>query len=230
MLPKAWLVDRAQIVDLSDHFKAGRLSWDIPKGRWTVMRFGHTSTGMDNHPTPVVGRGLECDKLSKAAVDLHFAKFLDEVISTIGPLTEKTLVSTHIDSWESGSQNWTSNFHEEFQRRYGYDILPFLPVMAGRVVNDLEYSERFLWDLRKQISDMICENFAGRMRELATQHGMRLSIEAYDGDPCDEMMYGGQADEPQAEFWLGRDYFPGVYRSWSWVSNMVSAAHVSRAE
>ena len=98
--------------------------------------------------------------------------------------------------------------------------------MTGRVVGDLETSERFLWDLRKTISDLLVENYAGHLGELAHQHGMRLTIEAYDGDPADEMRYASQADDPQGEFWLGRDYFPQVYRSWQWCSNMVSAAHV----
>jgi len=226
VLPAESIVKEQQILDLSNQCKNGYLFWNAPPGKWTVLRFGHTSTGMDNHPTPVSGRGLECDKLSRSAIELQFSKFLGEVISNIGPLTGKTLVSTHIDSWESGSQNWTPAFRAEFFKRCGYDILPFLPVMTGRAVGSLEHSERFLWDLRKTISDMIRENYAGRLREMAHERGMRLSIEAYDGDPCDEMGYAGEADEPQGEFWLGRDYFPDVHRSWSWISNMVSAAHV----
>ncbi len=225
-VPLRACIDRDQIRDLTAQFHDGHLSWDAPPGRWTVVRFGHTSTGVDNHPTPESGHGLECDKLSKAAVRLHFSRFLDRVLSTAGPLAGKTLVSTHIDSWEAGAQNWTPAFRNEFQKRCGYDLLPFLPAMTGRVVSDLEISERFLWDLRKTVSDLLNENYAGCLRELAHEHGLRLSIEAYDGDPGDEMAYAGQADEPQGEFWYGRDYFPEVYRSWSWVLNMVSASHV----
>ena len=225
-LPPASRIEQKQIRDLTSAFENGRLAWDVPDGKWTVLRFGHTSTGVDNHPTPKTGRGLECDKLSREAIDLHFSKFLERIISDAGSLAGKTLVSTHIDSWESGAQNWTAKFREEFQRRCNYDILPFLPVMTGRAVGELEFSERFLWDLRKTISDLLIENYAGRLRELAHQHGLRLSIEAYDGDPCDEMGYAARADEPQGEFWLGRDYFPQVYRSWQWCANMVSAAHV----
>jgi hypothetical protein len=225
-LPSASRIEQTQIRDLTPAFENGRLAWEVPDGKWTVLRFGHTSTGVDNHPTPKAGRGLECDKLSREAIELHFSKFLGKVISDAGPLAGKTLVSTHIDSWESGAQNWTAKFRDEFQKRCGYDIVPFLPVMTGRAVSDLEISERFLWDLRKTISDLLIENYAGGLRELAHQHGLRLTIEAYDGDPCDEMGYAARADEPQGEFWLGRDYFPQVYRSWQWFANMVSAAHV----
>jgi len=225
-VPASVQIDQKHILDLSDRCKDGRLTWDVPDGKWMILRFGHTSTGVDNHPTPKSGQGLECDKLSKEAMDVHFANFLAKIVADIGPLAGKTLVSTHIDSWESGGQNWTAKFAGEFQRRCGYDLIPFLPAMTGRVVGDLEISERFLWDLRKTISDLLVENYAGHLRELAHQHGMRLTIEAYDGDPADEMRYASQADEPQGEFWLGRDYFPQVFRSWQWCSNMVSSAHV----
>ena len=109
-------------------------------------------------------------------------------------------VSTHIDSWEVGSQNWTPRMREEFQKRRGYDLWPLLPVFTGRVVDSLEVSERFLWDLRQTVSDLIIENYAGHFRTLANRRGMRLSIEAY-GEPADDMTYAGQADEPMSEFW-----------------------------
>ena len=146
------------------------------------------------------GLGLECDKLSRKAADAMFDGLMGKLIADSKPLAGKTLVATHIDSWEVGSQNWTPAFREEFRRRRGYDPLPFLPVMTGRVVDSLEVSERFLWDLRQTISELVVENYAGRFRELAHQHGLRLSIEAYDV-PCDDMTYAGQADEPMGEFW-----------------------------
>ena len=200
--------------------KDGRLVWDVPPGKWTVVRFGHTPTGKDNHPAPLEGRGLECDKLSRKAADAMFEGLMGKLIADSKPLAGKTLVATHIDSWEVGSQNWTPAFREDFQRLRGYDPLPFLPVMTGRVVDSLEVSERFLWDLRQTISELVVENYAGRFRELAHQHGLRLSIEAYDGC-CDDMTYAGQADEPMGEFW-----------SWAfgsgadWCTEMSSAAHI----
>ena len=80
---------------------------------------------------------------------------------------------------------------EEFQSRRGYDLLPFLPVFTGRVVDSLEVSERFLWDLRRTVSELVVENYAGHMRELAHAHGLRFTVEAY-GSPCDELPYAGR--------------------------------------
>jgi len=138
------------------------------------------------------------------------------------------LVSTHIDSWEVGSQNWTPKMQEEFKARLGYDLLPFLPAYTGYVIDSEEVTERFLWDLRQTASDLIVENYAGALRRLANKDGLRLSIEAYSWDnnaPVDETAYGGQADEPMAEFWAWPcGGWPRVYTANS-CPGMTSAAH-----
>ena len=198
---------------------AGRLSWEVPPGKWTILRLGHTVTGADNHPAPEPGRGLESDKLSKAATDAMFAGLMGKLIDDSKPLAGRSLVSTHIDSWETGSQNWTPRMREDFQRLRGYDPLPFLPVVSGRVIDSVAVSERFLWDLRMTVSDLLIKNYAGRFRELANARGLRLSIEGYDRPPCDEMTFGGQADEPMAEFWSW-----GYSAAYS-CTEMSSAAH-----
>ncbi len=176
------VIARGRIVDLTPRLaKDGRITWDVPEGKWTLLRVGHTNTGVDNHPAPIDGRGLESDKLSRRATDVHFAGLMGKLIQDSEPLVgeKQTLVSTHIDSWETGSQNWTPRFPEEFKRLRGYDPLPYLPVMCGHVVDSVEVSERFLWDVRMTVNDLLLENYAGHFRELAHQHGMRLSIEAY---------------------------------------------------
>jgi hypothetical protein len=221
-VPAERTISRERIVDLTERLnEGGRLAWDVPPGQWTILRIGHTTTGQNNLPAPSDGRGLECDKLSKEAVDAHFAGLMGKLIADVGPLAGKTLVATHIDSWEVGAQNWTARFREEFLRRRGYDLLRFLPVMTGRVVDSVEVSERFLWDLRQTISELVLDNYAGHFRELAHQHGLRLSIEAYTTCPVDEMAYAGRADEPMGEFWSWSKYGEAFS-----CTEMASAAHV----
>jgi len=217
-LPPGDAIEPGRIVDLKAQMDAnGRLTWDVPAGRWTVLRFGHTTTGAENAPAPKSGRGLECDKLSRAGIEANYAGMMDKLIADAGPAAGKTLVSTHIDSWENGSQNWTAAMREEFGKRRGYDLGPYLPVFTGRVVGSLEISERFLWDLRRTISELVVENYARGLGELARARGLRLSIEAYGG-PCDDLPYAGEADEPMCEFWMGG----GALET---VKGMASAVH-----
>ncbi len=63
----------------------GRLAWDVPEGKWTILRFGRTSTGANTRPAPVPGLGLECDKFDKAALDAHFDAFVGALLREIGP-------------------------------------------------------------------------------------------------------------------------------------------------
>ena len=79
-------------------------------------------------------------------------------------------------------------------------MTPYLPVFTGRVVGSLEAAERFLWDVRRTVSELVIENYAGHFHRLANARGMRFTVEAYGG-PCDCIPYGGQADEPMGEFW-----------------------------
>jgi hypothetical protein len=222
VLPSETAIRRGQLIDLSGRMAAdGRLHWDAPEGKWTVLRFGHTSTGEDNQPAPESGRGLECDKLSKAGSEAAFNGFIGKLIKAVGRLAGKTFAATHVDSWEVGAQNWTANFRKEFQRLRGYDPMPYLPVMTGRVVESLDISERFLWDLRQTVSEMLVENYSGGLSELARRHGMYLTMEAYDLNPCDDLMFAGRVDQPMAEFWTWPPY--GVAYS---CAEMTSAAHV----
>ena len=227
--PAKWpILQAGQVVaanavqNISAHMDTtGHLKWDAPPGQWAVLRLGHTTTGVDNHPAPVGGLGLETDKLSRVATIFQFNSLMERIIKKIGPLAGQTLVSTHIDSWETGSQNWTPTFRADFKRLRGYDLMPYFPVFTGQVVESLEVSQRFLWDLRATVGDLLAENYAGAMRQIAEKHGLRLTIEGYAGEPANDVRYGGQATEPMSECWSW-----GRFGASSTVTEMTSAGHV----
>jgi hypothetical protein len=222
VLPEGFAIPRERLIDVSSHLRAdGQLDWDVPAGNWTLLRFGYTSTGKNNHPAREGGYGLECDKLSKEAARVMFDGLMAKLVKEVGPMAGKTLTATHVDSWEVGSQNWTPKFREEFKRRRGYDPVPLLPVMTGRVLDNLEVSERFLWDLRMTVSELLAENYAGELRRQANRNGLKITIEGYDGNPSQDLTYGAQADIPTAEFWTS----PPYALSYACVE-MASAAHV----
>jgi hypothetical protein len=221
-LPADQLVFQSSILDVTKKMDArGVLHCELPAGEWTVLRLGHTTTGVVNHPAPAGGVGLETDKLSRPATLAQFEALLGRIIQKIGPLAGKTLVATHIDSWETGFQNWTPTMRDDFKRLRGYDLQPYLPVLTGQVVDSLEISQRFLWDFRKTIGELLLENYAMAMREVAQQHGLRLSIEGYAGEPANDVAYGGEAVEPMSECWSWERFEES-----GTVTEMVSAGHV----
>jgi len=119
-------------------------------------------------------------------------------------LAAKGKVGLEIDSYEAGAQNWTPGFEQAFESRWKYEIKKFLPILAGgRIVNSVDKTERFLWDLRRIQADMIAENYYGRFHELCHQHGITTYIEPYESGPMEEMQIGSKTDINLSEFWNG---------------------------
>lgn len=213
------------VINLTDKLTAdGTLHWEVPAGKWIIQRLGHTTTDSSTRPPVKGGNGLECDKLSRAAMDVHFKNLMGKLITSVGTMAGPTLSATHIDSWEVGGQNWTPEFRQEFQQRRGYDPIPFLPNVSGDrsvTIGDAAQAERFRWDFAQTRSELLAENYVGRLAELAHQHGLRLSIEGYDLPFGDEALYTAPADEPMSEFWA-----TGGHQNAAKGRQMASVAHI----
>jgi hypothetical protein len=184
----------------------GKLDWDVPAGPWIIQRIGHVSTGSSTRPPVKGGNGLECDKLSREAMDVHFTNMMGKLIASVGSMAGPTLSATHIDSWEVGTQNWTPKFREEFQKRRGYDPIPFLPNLTAAknvsgTIGTPAVANRFRWDFQQTISELLAENYVGRLAQRAHEHGLRLTLEGYNLPFGDEATYTERADEPMSEFW-----------------------------
>ncbi len=210
-VPADQCIPARAILDLTGRLGPdGRLVWDVPAGNWTILRFARTTTGQTTRPSPAAGLGFESDKFDKGAIDRHFEAFIETLLKTVGEPNrpDRGLTAVHFDSWEMSSQNWSENFRQEFARRRGYDLLRYLPVMTGRVVDNVGLSERFLWDLRQTAQELVVENHALRLKELGDRHGLKLSIEPYDLNPCADLRLGSAADVPMCEFWSKGWGFP----------------------
>ncbi|WP_168441993.1 glycosyl hydrolase [Pontiella desulfatans] len=219
------LIDAASIIDLSDKMNDdGRLKWKAPNGDWTIIRFGHAVCGLRNRPAPKEGRGNECDKMSKAAAAWHWKHTVQKVIDDAGPLVGKSFNNVLIDSYETGQQNWTKGFENDFRRRMGYDMIKLLPAVTGRVVNDLDFTERFLWDFRRVIADMWTENYFGHFAEMCHKNGLVLSCEPY-GKPgnMDDFAVADVVDIPMGEWWARSAGGPFISSS----KMAASAAHTN---
>ena len=199
----AHAIDPASVIDVSRFVDAGgRLRWQAPAGSWTIARFGHTTTGARNVSAPDAGSGLECDKFSAAALDFHFDRYFGQLLPSLEQLGERRLSGALIDSYETGMQNWTTDFPREFEARRGYAILPYMPVLTGRIVGSGEISERFLWDLRRVQALLMEDRYYGRFHELCRKHGLVSFTEPYGNGPFDDLRAGAKVDGLMGEFWV----------------------------
>ena len=192
-----------KIIDITDKMTAdGTLTWDAPEGDWIIMRIGYTPTARNNHPAPAEGTGLECDKMSKSALEHHWNGFMKIILEDLGERSGRVLDTSLIDSYEVGQQDWTAGFREEFQKRRGYDPLKYLITHSSRIVENNEVTHRFLWDMRKTISDLFNEYYFGYFNTLCEQNGLLSAIEPYSG-PFESLSAGKGADVVMGEFWSG---------------------------
>ncbi|MDR2286901.1 MAG: glycoside hydrolase family 2 [Prevotellaceae bacterium] len=193
-----------QTLDISKYMAAdGTLTWDVPEGEWIILRTGMRSTGVTNSPASVEGTGLEVDKMSKEHVAAHFDAFLGKIIERVPAKDRKTWKLAVQDSYETGGQNFTDGFFEDFKERYGYDALPYLPVFNGHIIGSPDLSDRFLWDVRRMVADKVAYDYVGGLREICHKHGLGTWLENYGhwGFPGEFLQYGGQSDEVGGEFW-----------------------------
>ena len=202
-VPSSSVVDRSRILDLTALMNEdGVLDYDFPQGKWTVLRIGHTPTGVENRPANRTGRGLECDKMSRKAADVYWDGGIRPILDCLGDLVGTVVTNCLIDSYEVGCGNWTPGFRKEFRRIAGYDCIPYLATLAGYYVGSGEESERFLWDFRNVIGRLMEENYFGYLAGRFRECGMLCSIEPYGG-PFDCLDAGAAGDIPMGEFWVG---------------------------
>ncbi|MDO9152699.1 MAG: glycosyl hydrolase [Paludibacter sp.] len=201
---KSTVIDGSKVVDITQNMMPdGTLSWEVPAGNWIIVRTGMTPTGTVNGPASPEATGYETDKMSKEHIEKHFYGHIGEILRRIPKADRTTFKIVVADSYETGSQNFTDGFLDEFKQKYGYDALPYLPVYQGMVVNSQLASDRFLWDMRRMVADKVAYDYVGGLRDVSHKNGLSIWLENYGhwGFPGEFLMYGGQSDEIGGEFW-----------------------------
>lgn len=197
-------VKLSDIVNLTNKMdKDGNLNWQPPKGNWVIVRIGHTSTGHKNS-TGGAAKGLECDKFDPEAIQLQFNSWFGKAFERTDPgLAREVLKIFYIDSWEAGSQNWSKTFADEFKKRRGYDLLPYLLVMTGVPVENAVTSEKVLHDVRETIAELVNDIFYVTLRKLADEKGCTFTAESVAPTMVsDGLLHYKTVDYPTGEFWL----------------------------
>ncbi len=223
------VVNSSDILDITDKLdKNGQLNWEAPAGDWTILRVGYTLTGRENSPATEAGRGLECDKLNPSHVESFFEKGINRVVESNKQFTGGSFNSILTDSYEARGMNWTEHFGKEFEKRRGYSIVTHLPVLCEEVVDNVEVTERFLFDFRQTIADLFKENFYEKMQRLSKESNLIYMAEAAGAQQVmsDPLTYSGALDIPMTEFWVNHtDEFPAISLNGD-VLGVVSAGQV----
>jgi hypothetical protein len=198
-------VASTDVVDLSRFTDVdGRLQWTAPAGTWRIHRFGYTVGPGARVSTCSEGwDGLALDPMDAGAFQRYWDAVVEPLMTDAKDVGDGALKYLHTDSWEIEPFNWTASLPAEFQGRCGYDMRPWLPVLAGRVLGGTEASERFLHDFRKTVAALIAENYYGPFLKNAHRHGLQVRAESGGphGVPIDAQHCLGMIDVPMSEFW-----------------------------
>ena len=206
-------IDTASVVDLTANMgSTGELAWTPPKGRWVIVRLGYSLLGISNHPASKEATGLEVDKLNHTFVKNYMDRYLAQYRETLGGawMGKRGLGYVVTDSWEAGSQNWTDDMIAQFTRRRGYSPMAWLPVLTGHVVQSAEASDKFLWDFRKTIADLIADEHYGQIAASVKAQGLGHYGESHEEGRAfvgDGMEVKKLDDVPMAAMWTQT---PGV--------------------
>ena len=199
-------IKKEDIIVLTNKMNAkGVLKTKLPKGKWTIMRFGFTASGATNEPASPEGTGLEVDKFSKKALKIHYDAFVGKLVKQAKIDAPNALQYVEIDSYEVGPQNWTNQMEQLFEERFGYSFIPFLPMYAGKYIENNDTIEAVFWDMKQLVSDLMVTNYFDYFTELCHNDGLISYIEPYGFvGPFNSLDAGRQADIPMGEFWLGK--------------------------
>ncbi len=216
------------IIDITDGLSQdATLKWQIPAGKWTILRIGyiptraHVATSSDNW------KGHVIDYLSSEVFDRYWYRVVDPLLQQAGPLAGTVLTQLETDSWECGGMNWSPGFAADFERYCGYDIMKYLPVVAGKIVENRQVSNAFLADLRKTIAHCVSENHYRRFAEHAARYKMGIQPECSGphAAPLDGITNYKHSDIVMSEFWIPCPHRPRPENRF-YIKQASSAAHI----
>jgi hypothetical protein len=201
------IADPTAIHSLESEFQNGNLRWKVPAGTWRITRYVCAPTGQPLMLPSPNSNGLMLDHFSSAAQEANINYIFGRLKSALGSLHNRSLKYIYEDSYEVNSAVWTPRLSEEFQKRNGYSLIPWLPVLDGFVVENNDNSERFLFDFTKLLSDLIIENHYAKGREMSEAEGLGFYAEAggpgqpIHNVPFEDLKALGSLTVPRGEFW-----------------------------
>jgi len=180
----------------------GTLDWSVPDGKWAIFRFAHVPNFVPMKQDSPGFTGLQIDHMSAPVMEMFFNKVGVPMLEAAGPHVGKTLDFFHEDSVELGHFDWTGDFPAQFKKRRKYDLIPWLPVLAGKKFAGQPEAARVENDFVETVDQVFTDEHYGKFRELCHRHGIKLQTEG--GDVHSSLRLKGMTDLPMGEFWNGR--------------------------
>lgn len=207
-------LDPGTAVVLTSHMLTdGTLDWDVPPGTWQVFAFKEMPTGQ-----PVVGGAgtgpqLVLDHMSKHAFEVYADRVGGTPRQYDGQYFGHGLRAIFCDSLEVHTNLfWNDHFLQEFQKRRGYDLTPYLPILkvpgfevpygatASRLpLYDMKgIGDRVRQDYWHTVSDLMIENFYSPFIKWAWSNNLLSRVQAH-GSPTDLLRVYGESSIPETE-------------------------------
>ncbi|MDR0394845.1 MAG: glycoside hydrolase [Tannerella sp.] len=224
----SYIVKTDDIVDITEKMdENGNLTWNAPAGEWNIMRIGYTCTDAHVSTSSRGWTGNVLDYMSKEAFDFYWNDVVEPIFKAAGDHVGHTLKYMETDSWECGGMNWTDKFPEEFKSHRQYDLLKYLPIIGGYVVEDINTSNAFLADFRKTLSDLVAVNHYGYFAAYAHKYNMGIQPESAGphAGPLDGIKNYGLSDIVMSEFWSPSPHRPNPANRF-FLKQASSAAHI----
>jgi hypothetical protein len=206
-VPEAAGAAPGQVIDLTSRMQPdGTLDWTPPAGRWRILRMGYSLLGTTNHPAPPEATGLEVDKFDGPAVRRYLEHYIGMYRDAAGKelLGSRGVQAILTDSIEVGAANWTPRMVAQFKALRGYDPTPWLPALTGAIIGSRGESDKFLYDYRRTLADLMATEHYGTVAQVARENGLRVYGEALEnGRPSlgDDMSMRRFADIPMSAMW-----------------------------
>ena len=219
------IVKLSQVIDLTSNFQNGKLEWQAPEGKWTIIRFVCSNNGQRLIVPSPNSDGLFIDFFDPEATKRHLKYFMDRLGITPENSSENGLTYFEFDSMElADGIPWTDSFGTIFKERQGYDIIKYLPALAGWKIEDK--TEKFLYDFHQTVSDQLIYSHYQTGTEFLKEYNADLVGEAggpgppiWNTCPVDALKALGNVTIPRGEFWIR-------HRNMFLIKEVASASHI----
>jgi hypothetical protein len=223
-----YIINKKNVIDISSFMnQQGILEWEVPDGKWNIMRIGYTCTKAHVSTSSGDWQGRVIDYLSKDAFSFYWHDVVEPILEVSGEHVGETLKFMETDSWECGGMNWTDNFANEFKKYRNYDLKKYLPVIAGHVVDNIDITHAFMADFRKTLADLVANNHYAHFAQYAHENNMGIQPESAGphAGPIDGIKNYRFSDIVMSEFWSPSPHRPTPQHRY-FVKQASSAAHI----